>query len=349
MKKVIAFENVSKAYRLGEGRSGIRDAITATGKRLLSKEKRSSQPVLMALNDVSFDVNQGEAVGVVGPNGAGKTTVMKLLSRITKATSGKVRSSGRVSSLIELGAGFHPDLTGRENVFLNGFDLGMSRAEIASALKRSSTSGLDGFLDTPVKRYSTACTPASPSASPHTGAGILLVDEVLAVGDLGFKPSRLYVTDLVSKGVTVLFISHSLYYVSSFCDRAILLNRGRLERSSSTRDVIAYQMIMRERADAERAKSAPSTSRSDPEQARLVEGILHRRGRQPEGPLRDRRADDLAGPRLRAQPAAECAAALLDLLLEVFAASRRTANRTACNCPTWKARLRSTLSSVKCS
>ncbi|MEZ5367420.1 MAG: ATP-binding cassette domain-containing protein, partial [Bryobacterales bacterium] len=155
MKKVIAFENVSKAYRLGEGRSGIRDAITATGKRLLSKEKRSSQPVLMALNDVSFDVNQGEAVGVVGPNGAGKTTVMKLLSRITKATSGKVRSSGRVSSLIELGAGFHPDLTGRENIFLNGTILGMSRAEIRQRFEEIiDFSGLDGFLDTPVKRYS---------------------------------------------------------------------------------------------------------------------------------------------------------------------------------------------------
>ncbi|MEZ5393123.1 MAG: ABC transporter ATP-binding protein [Bryobacterales bacterium] len=192
MKKVIAFENVSKAYRLGEGRSGIRDAITATGKRLLSKEKRSSQPVLMALNDVSFDVNQGEAVGVVGPNGAGKTTVMKLLSRITKATSGKVRSSGRVSSLIELGAGFHPDLTGRENIFLNGTILGMSRAEIRQRFEEIiDFSGLDGFLDTPVKRYSSGMyARLAFSVAAHTGADILLVDEVLAVGDLGFKRSR---------------------------------------------------------------------------------------------------------------------------------------------------------------
>ncbi|MCB9384637.1 MAG: ABC transporter ATP-binding protein [Bryobacterales bacterium] len=279
MKKVIAFENVSKAYRLGEGRSGIRDAITATGKRLLSKEKRSSQPVLMALNDVSFDVNQGEAVGVVGPNGAGKTTVMKLLSRITKATSGKVRSSGRVSSLIELGAGFHPDLTGRENIFLNGTILGMTRSEIRQRYEEIiDFSGLDGFLDTPVKRYSSGMyARLAFSVAAHTGADILLVDEVLAVGDLGFQAkSAQRMADLVSKGVTVLFISHSLYYVSSFCDRAILLNRGRLEQSGSTRDVIAsYQMIMRERADAERAKSAAKHEQEhDPEQARLVEGIL---------------------------------------------------------------------------
>jgi ABC-type polysaccharide/polyol phosphate transport system ATPase subunit len=279
MKRVIAFENVSKAYRLGELRSGFRDAFVSAGKRLMSPGKAEKQPVLWALNDVSFDVRQGEAVGVVGPNGAGKTTVMKLLSRITKATSGKVRSSGRISSLIELGAGFHPDLTGRENIFLNGTILGMTRTEIRKRFDEIvDFSGLEGFLDTPVKRYSSGMyARLAFSVAAHTGADILLVDEVLAVGDVGFQAkSAQRMADLVANGVTVLFISHSLYYVSSFCNRAILLNKGRLEQSGSTREVIAaYQTIMRERADAERVKTAAKAeAEHNPGQARLVEAQL---------------------------------------------------------------------------
>ena len=289
MRRVIAFENVSKAYRLGELRSGFRDAFVSASKRLLAPGKAENQPVLWALNDVSFDVRQGEAVGVVGPNGAGKTTVMKLLSRITKATSGKIRSSGKISSLIELGAGFHPDLTGRENIFLNGTILGMTRAGIRERFDEIvDFSGLEGFLDTPVKRYSSGMyARLAFSVAAHTGAEILLVDEVLAVGDLGFQAkSAQRMADLVSNGVTVLFISHSLYYVSSFCNRAILLNKGRLEQSGSTRDVIAaYQAIMRERADAERSKNAAKAeAEHNPDQARLVEAQLF----DGEGRLSDR-------------------------------------------------------------
>ena len=279
MRRVIAFENVSKAYRLGEIQSGFRDAFVSTSKRLLSGGKNDKQPVLWALNDVSFDVKQGEAVGVVGPNGAGKTTVMKLLSRITKATSGKIRSSGKISSLIELGAGFHPDLTGRENIFLNGTILGMTRGEIRKRFDEIvDFSGLEGFLDTPVKRYSSGMyARLAFSVAAHTGAEILLVDEVLAVGDVGFQAkSAQRMADLVSNGVTVLFISHSLYYVSSFCNRAILMNKGRLELNGSTREVIAaYQTIMRERADAERAKAAANNEIDhNADQARLVEAQL---------------------------------------------------------------------------
>ena len=279
MKRVIAFENVSKAYQLGEGRYGIREAIASTGRRLFSAQQREEQPVLWALRDVSFDVKQGEAVGVVGPNGAGKTTVMKLLSRITRATSGRVRSSGTISSLIELGAGFHPDLTGRENIFLNGTILGMTRGAIRERFDEIvDFSGLEGFLDTPVKRYSSGMyARLAFSVAAHTGAEILLVDEVLAVGDLGFQAkSAQRMADLVANGVTVLFISHSLYYVASFCNRAILLNRGRMEHNGGTREVIAaYQALMRERADAERAQSAAKSEvLHDPNQARLVEAQL---------------------------------------------------------------------------
>ncbi len=279
MKRVIAFENVSKAYQLGEGRYGFREAVTAAGRRLMSKAPQSDQPVLWALKGVSFDVRQGEAVGVVGPNGAGKTTVMKLLSRITKATSGRVRSSGTVSSLIELGAGFHPDLTGRENIYLNGTILGMTRSAIRGRFDEIvDFSGLEGFLDTPVKRYSSGMyARLAFSVAAHTGAEILLVDEVLAVGDVGFQAkSAQRMADLVSNGVTVLFISHSLYYVSSFCNRAILLNKGRLEQSGGTREVIAsYQSLMRERADAERAKEAAKAEDiHSADQARLVEALL---------------------------------------------------------------------------
>ena len=279
MSRVIAFENVSKAYRLGEYRSGFRDAFVSASKRLLSASKPEVEPMLWALNDVSFDVRQGEAVGLVGPNGAGKTTVMKLLSRITKATSGKVRSRGKISSLIELGAGFHPDLTGRKNIFLNGTILGMTRAEIRKRFDEIvDFSGLEGFLDTPVKRYSSGMyARLAFSVAAHTGAEILLVDEVLAVGDVGFQAkSAQRMADLVANGVTVLFISHSLYYVSSFCNRAILMNKGRLELNGSTREVIAaYQTIMRERADAERAKSAEKhEAEHGADSPRLVEAQL---------------------------------------------------------------------------
>jgi lipopolysaccharide transport system ATP-binding protein len=279
MKRIIAFENVSKAYRLGEGLSGFREAVISGGRRLLSGGSRKEQPVLWALRDVSFDVKQGEAVGVVGPNGAGKTTVMKLLSRITQATSGRVCASGAISSLIELGAGFHPDLTGRENIFLNGTILGMTRSAIRAKFDEIvDFSGLEGFLETPVKRYSSGMyARLAFSVAAHTGAEILLVDEVLAVGDLGFQAkSAQRMADLVANGVTVLFISHSLYYVSSFCHRAILLNKGRLELNGETRDVIAaYQSLMRERADAERAKNAAKSEiERSPEHTRLVEAQL---------------------------------------------------------------------------
>lgn len=279
MQPVIEFENVSKAYRLGETRSGLRDAIAAAGRRVLSGGSRPDEDLLWALRDVSFRVDAGEAVGFVGPNGAGKTTIMKVLSRITRATEGTVRSRGRLSSLIELGAGFHPDLTGRENIFLNGAILGMSRAQIRERLDEIiAFSGLEEFLATPVKRYSSGMyARLAFSVAAHTGASVLLVDEVLAVGDLGFQAkSAQRMADLVSEGVTVLFISHSLYYVSSFCNRAVLLNRGRIECEGETREVVAgYQTLMRERADADRAQSARRANEQPAEdQPRLVEAQL---------------------------------------------------------------------------
>lgn len=278
MKPVVEFENVSKAYRLGERRGGVRDALAGAGRNLFAARSRPESDLMWALRGVSFRIGEGEAVGFVGPNGAGKTTIMKVLSRITRATEGAVRSRGRMSSLIELGAGFHPDLTGRENIFLNGTILGMTRAEIRRRMDEIvAFSGLEDFLATPVKRYSSGMyARLAFSVAAHTGASILLVDEVLAVGDLGFQAkSAQRMADLVSQGVTVLFISHSLYYVSSFCNRAVLLNRGRIECEGATREVVAgYQTLMRARADADRADASASSEQSSGDQPRFSEAQL---------------------------------------------------------------------------
>jgi ABC-type polysaccharide/polyol phosphate transport system ATPase subunit len=278
MNSVIEFHRVSKQYRLGELRGGLRDALAAQGRRLLGGDRETRQ-TLWALRDVSFQVPRGEALGIVGPNGAGKTTIMKLLSRITRPTTGSVRSKGRISSLIELGAGFHPDLTGRENIYLNGTILGMSRRRIAERFDEIvEFSGLERFLDTPVKRYSSGMyARLGFSVAAHTGAEILLVDEALSVGDLGFQAKCTQrMGELVDQGTTVLFISHSLYTVSSFCQQAMLVHRGWIQSLGKPQDIVAaYQTLMREQADIERAKSESGPDALGMgDRARLVEAEL---------------------------------------------------------------------------
>lgn len=249
MAYAIEFDRVSKQYRLGEARTSLREALAAAAGKLVARARPAARPFLWALRDVSFRVAEGQALGVIGPNGAGKTTALKLLTGITRPTQGQVRAGARISSLIELGAGFHPDLTGRENIHLNGAILGMTPRQIRARFEEIvAFSGLERFLDTPVKRYSSGMyARLGFSVAAHTGARILLIDEVLAVGDLGFQARCVQrMRELLRDGATIVFISHSLYYVSYFCNRAILLHEGKVLESGTPQQAIAsYQDLMR--------------------------------------------------------------------------------------------------------
>jgi lipopolysaccharide transport system ATP-binding protein len=195
-----------------------------------------------ALKDVSFEVKQGEVVGIIGRNGAGKSTLLKILTRITKPTTGHARIRGRVGSLLEVGTGFHPELTGRENVFLNGAVLGMRRAEIKRKFDEIvEFSGVERFLDTPVKRYSSGMRVRLAFAvAAHLDPEILLIDEVLAVGDADFQKKCLgKMGEAAHGGRTVLFVSHNMQTLGRLCSRGILLERGAIVEDGAARDVIA--------------------------------------------------------------------------------------------------------------
>jgi lipopolysaccharide transport system ATP-binding protein len=219
----ITLEGVSKRYFLGP-RGGLRH---------LARElaRRSTRQELWAVRDVDLELEQGRSLALVGANGAGKSTLLKLMSRVTRPTGGRIKVSGRVSSLIEIGAGFHPELTGRENVFLNGAILGMPRREIARRLDEIvAFAELEQFVDTPVKRYSSGMhARLGFSVAVHTDPDILLVDEVLAVGDARFR-QRSYekVKELVSEERTVVVVSHQMPMVRRLCDRGIMLEHGRV-------------------------------------------------------------------------------------------------------------------------
>jgi ABC-type polysaccharide/polyol phosphate transport system ATPase subunit len=206
---------------------------------------RSRAQDFWALRDVSFEVGQGEALGIIGHNGAGKSTILKLLSCITAPTSGEIRIRGRLSALIEVGSGFHPELTGRENVYLSGSILGMRRREIAERIESIiDFAGVRQFIDTPVKRYSSGMyVRLGFSIAAHLHPDILLLDEVLAVGDAAFQSKCLKrITELKESGTTVVFISHDLTAVELLCNRAMLLSHGRVIADGATREVITkYQ------------------------------------------------------------------------------------------------------------
>lgn len=258
MATLISVENLGKKYIIGHKRAEryltLRDTITQglrdTGRRLLHPFLASSgQPLiglsttedLWALEDVSFEIKEGERVGVIGRNGAGKSTLLKVLSRITEPTKGRITIKGRVASLLEVGTGFHPELTGRENIFLNGAVLGMSKAEIRKKFDEIVIfSELEKFLDTPVKRYSTGMQVRLAFAvSAHLEPEILAVDEVLAVGDAQFQRKCLGKMEQVGKtGRTVLFVSHNLTAIRTLCDRALLLKQGRLIADESSSEAV---------------------------------------------------------------------------------------------------------------
>jgi lipopolysaccharide transport system ATP-binding protein len=243
---MLEFDNVWKKFRRGELKhDSLRDLIPHLGRRLLSggNGNRLREMEFWALKEVSFRIRRGEALGIIGPNGAGKSTILKLLSGILKPNAGAIRVNGRLSALIEIGAGFHPDLTGRENIYLNGAILGMRRDEINRKIGEIiDFSGLSEFIDTPVKRYSSGMyARLGFSVAAHVDPEILLVDEVLSVGDLNFQQRCLRkITEVVKRGTTVIFISHNIPSVMVLCPRTILLSRGEIQRFGDSREVCRY-------------------------------------------------------------------------------------------------------------
>jgi lipopolysaccharide transport system ATP-binding protein len=253
MEPIISVREVSKQYRLGAGgihyptlRASIMGALSAPMRMLKRRRNGSAQrELLWALRDVSFDVRAGEALGIVGRNGAGKSTLLKILSRITKPTSGTVDLYGRVGSLLEVGTGFHPELTGRENIYLNGAILGMRREEIARKFDEIvAFAEVEKFLDTPVKFYSSGMyVRLAFAVAAHLEPEILIVDEVLSVGDAAFQKKCLgKMSEVTHTGRTVLFVSHDLNAVNSLCSRAILLHDGAVVMEGPPRDVTAYYL-----------------------------------------------------------------------------------------------------------
>jgi ABC-type polysaccharide/polyol phosphate transport system ATPase subunit len=238
---------VSKRYRLGLGRTSLREAFSSSLARRVKPDSAapSDRQILWALRDVSFELTAGHALGLIGPNGAGKTTALKLLANITQPTSGQIEISGRVSALIELGAGFHPELTGRENIYLNAAILGIPLKEVERLFDRIvHFSGLERFIDTPVKRYSSGMyVRLGFSVAAHVDPLVLLVDEVLAVGDAQFRQRCAQrIEELRRMGTTIVFVSHIMPLVRSVCDEGILLVGGQIEAQGDVVDVIgAYE------------------------------------------------------------------------------------------------------------
>src|ERR1700737_1161566 len=250
---IITVEGLGKKYRLGqrsnERYTALRDVLTDKAKSLFRRNGNPRSDIrnpqsneIWALRDVSFEVKQGEVIGIIGKNGAGKSTVLKILSRITEPTAGRVRLRGRVASLLEVGTGFHPELPGRENIFLNGAILGMTRREIAKKFEEIVTfAEVERFLDTPVKRYSSGMyVRLAFAVAAHLEPDILVVDEVLAVGDLEFQQKCLGKMDAVSRreGRTVLFVSHNLGIISKLCPTTIWLHRGSIRQHGNTASVV---------------------------------------------------------------------------------------------------------------
>jgi len=241
MKPILEIQNVWKAYKIGQQRQrylSLRDSLVNSLRFRTSKKE-----TFWALQDVSFEVQEGECVGIIGRNGAGKSTLLKILSKITPPTKGRIIARGRVASLLEVGTGFHPELTGRENIYLNGSILGLKRVEINRKFDEIvDFSGVQQFLDTPLKHYSSGMQlRLAFSVAAHLEPEILLIDEVLAVGDAEFQKKCLGKMDEVSKsGRTVLFVSHNMGAVRQLCERSILLKQGKVAGNGTTNSIIDF-------------------------------------------------------------------------------------------------------------
>lgn len=243
MKTHVKFDNVSKEYRLGLTRTSLPAIIGGWVKSQFSGKRSQSTKggSFWALKDVSFELKEGQSLALIGENGAGKTTALKLLANITKPSRGTITTNGQLSALIELGAGFHPDLTGRENIFLNGTILGLSRAQITRRFdKIVSFSEIERFIDTPVKRYSSGMiVRLGFSVASCIEPEILLVDEVLAVGDAAFQQKCMgRIRSLLKNGTSIIFVSHNFYLVQAVCSRAIYLEKGQVKQRGQTKDII---------------------------------------------------------------------------------------------------------------
>src|SRR5438445_706678 len=256
----IRVDGLGKQYQIGGDRKpyktireSITDMVLDPLRRLragLSADAVNGEKAFWALKDVSFQVKNGEAVGIIGRNGAGKSTLLKILSRITEPTEGEVEIAGRVGSLLEVGTGFHPELTGRENIYLNGAILGMTRPHIKRKFdKIVEFAGLNSFLDTPVKRYSSGMyVRLAFAVAAHLEPDILLVDEVLAVGDVAFQKKCLgKMGEVAGEGRTVLFVSHNMAVMQTLCRRGIVLDQGRVQFDGTIRDAVSLYLRNLER------------------------------------------------------------------------------------------------------
>jgi lipopolysaccharide transport system ATP-binding protein len=241
---VVHFDRVWKKFRTGQRHDSLRDLLPATMKAFVRRPVASLAPEeFWALEDVSFEVHQGTALGIIGPNGAGKSTILKLLTRILRPTQGRSSVSGRVGALIEVAAGFHPDLTGRENVYLQGAVMGMKRVEVARRFDEIvDFAGVGAFIDTPIKRYSSGMNARLGfSIAAHLNPEVLIIDEVLSVGDMAFQERCVArMKSFLREGVTVVFVSHNLQAVSDLCHRALFLNRRVMDAGATDRVIEKY-------------------------------------------------------------------------------------------------------------
>ena len=241
----VSVRGLSKSYSIAKSAAKHTTAGEALMHKLRHPFAREERETFWALNDVNFDIQRGDVVGIIGRNGAGKSTLLKILSRITEPTKGQIDLYGRVGSLLEVGTGFHAELTGRENIFLNGAILGMKKSEIAQQFDAIvDFSGTEQFLDTPVKRYSSGMyVRLAFAVAAHLNPEILIIDEVLAVGDADFQKKCLgKMQDVAASGRTVLFVSHNMGVVANLCSRVILLSNGQKKGDGPSNDVVAHYM-----------------------------------------------------------------------------------------------------------
>jgi lipopolysaccharide transport system ATP-binding protein len=242
----LVFDQVWKQFRRGQSHDSLRDLIPAMARRLVGRDPEGPQHTstskkFWAIRDLSFEVTPGEVLGIIGPNGAGKSTTLKILNRIMEPTAGTVLTEGKIGALIEVSAGFHQDLTGRQNIFLQGAIMGMRKAEVLRKFDEIvAFAGIDDFLDTPVKRYSSGMNARLGfSIAAHLEPDILIIDEVLAVGDAAFQQKAFgRIKQLATGGAPVVLVSHQLDRIAELCTKAILLNRGNIRASGSPTDCI---------------------------------------------------------------------------------------------------------------